>query len=179
MAEAQEDSLDWGIWRQDDILVMHHDATLPPRCLRTNLPANKYLSQQFSWCSPLTALLLVFLFFCTCVGMVLALMLSYFVIRRVTLRLPFSEPILAQRRKKILAGLTGCAASCAFFPAASLSNIPLLALFGIICMLASFVWLSYCNMLVTVKSISPKLILLKGVCPEFLDELPELGGPRD
>jgi len=169
-----------GLWRQGDLLVKHKDAVLPARCVKTNLPVERFVLCQFTANqSPLFVLLMLLLcVFGGAVGLIVLIVL-YFTQKRMNVSIPLSSYVLTAYRRGTLSGVTVVAGSCAFFALAKLmEGVPeILILFialGALGVLTGMVNLYLYGSYLRVKKIVKDCIFLKGVCPEFLSELPEV-----
>lgn len=166
-----------GLWRQGKVLVMHKSATLPRRCVKTNRPATRFISYQFHWMHPgwIAAIfgMMCFLQF----GLIGAIIVCLVVQKKAAAVLPFSDEAMALQRRGVLNGVTAFAASFVFFPCARIAGSDTSALWildGIVAVAMSLFFIRYYGKLVSVQRIGDHCIFIKGVCPEFLSELPEV-----
>jgi hypothetical protein len=165
-----------GLWRQGDLLVIRKGARLPPRCLKSNEPARRYLRRNLTWVPAWVYLLiLVNLLICVIVSMVLQ--------KKATINIGLSDEWFSRRRRNTLLawGIVGLAVLSFFagimliesaeqLGAALMIAAPFILIGGAIFGLIT-------ARLVYPKKIDDRFIWLKGVCPEFLNELPFFNGP--
>ncbi|MFO0906094.1 MAG: hypothetical protein U0939_24010 [Pirellulales bacterium] len=164
-------SMQGGVWRQGNLLVMHREAPLPPRCVKTNQPATGTLKRKLYWHHPAiyAALLLNLIIYA-----ILAAVLS----KRATIHIGLSEAGFARRRRTMLIAWLGVLGSIgAFFAAFTLDPetnpvFPWLLLGGIFGFLGFLIYGLVAARLVHPKKMDDNYIWLKGVHPDYLNELP-------
>ncbi len=167
---------DSGVWRQGSLLVMHRMARLPDRCVKTNEPTAARLKQNLFWHHPaIYASLLLNLI----IYVVLANVLGH----RAKIEVGIGPQGLARRRTVIWTAWLGVLASVAAFigafqfdPESSQAFLPLL-LGGIFGFLGFAIFGLICVRVVSAKRIDHHYIWLKGVCPAYLQQLPEFPYP--
>ena len=87
-----------GLWRQGRTLVMHKQAALPDRCVKSNEPAGGYrLRRQLSWHHPA-------IFLSVLIGLLIYVVLAVVLSKRATIHIGLSERWRRKRRRRILVG---------------------------------------------------------------------------
>lgn len=163
---------DAGVWRQGRLLVMHKRATLPPRCVKTNQPAERWLTRGLSWHHP-ALILTVF------AGVMVYVLLALLLRKTARIRIGLTETRFARRRLHLAiswgAGLLGfglIGASIAF--SATLRDAtPLVAIGGFVLLVGALIYGQLATRMVAPKKIDDHYVWLSGVCSEYLDQLPE------
>jgi hypothetical protein len=154
--------------------VMHKQAVLPPRCIKTGAPAEAWLSRTLYWHHPALILLVVF------PGLLVYAIVALIVRKSAK----FQFPVTYQSRNKlrirlavgILSLLASFGAMIGGFIAAdklqepSLGGVGMLLFFGLLINSIMFFFLSR---LVTPTKITDQFAVVKGVSPEFLSGLPD------
>jgi hypothetical protein len=158
-----------GLWRQDNLLVMHKLAPLPDICLKSNQPATRRLKRSLSWHHPAVYLVILLHLF-------LYIIVALIVRKTATIHIALTEEWFAIRRRRMLIawGLVGAsflmfcggiaiAEQAEWAPFLIIASIPLglgAAIFGL--MGCRMVW---------PKRITDQYVWLKGVHPDFLNRL--------
>lgn len=166
-----------GVWRSGKILVMHKDSKLPNRCVKTNGSADYWLQRKLSWHHP--ALILTIF-----AGALIYIIIALIARKTATIHIGLSEAALQRRRMAMICGWLGGLSSLGIMGAgiASFSSAQpelFIGLFvgGIVFGLVSIVWAGNVVGCVSPKKIDKQYVWIRGVHPEFLDELPEWTGP--
>ncbi|MFO0817392.1 MAG: hypothetical protein U1A77_05590 [Pirellulales bacterium] len=160
-----------GVWRQGKILVMHRSAVLPPRCVKTNAPADGRLKRKLFWHHQAIYLALL-------VNVIVYAVLASILGQRATIEIGLSEAGFAKRRRVMWIAWLGVLASIAMFCISvsldweTVAAAPFLlggAVFGF---LGFLIYGLIAARLVHVQKMDAHYIWLKGVHPEYLDMLP-------
>jgi len=162
-----------GIWRDGDLLVMHRDARLPDRCVKSNQPALGYRLRRFlHWYHPAV-------YFTLLIGPLIFILVALVVQKKAVIEIGLSERWRAKRIRATIVGwgvaLLSCPVGCCGLawmydkPAAGWLIVLAFFLF-----LLGAIYGSLAARMVAPKRISNEHIWLKGVHPQFLDELPPL-----
>lgn len=163
-----------GLWRDGNTLVVYKGAKLPPRCVKTNQPTASYLERKLTWVpSWVYWLLLLNVLLCAIVALVLQ--------KKAVLHIGLTEERLAGRRRLIMiswvialvgmvsffTGIAALASEGSFAPLGPwlVGAGGLAAFFGIING-------NFGARVVYASKIDDQFVWLKGVCPEYLAELP-------
>lgn len=161
-----------GVWRQGNLLVMHRMARLPDRCVKTNEPTSTRLTQKLFWHHPAIYLSLL-------VNLIIYVVLANILGHRAKIEIGLGPEGLAWRRTVIWVSWLGGLGSVAAFIAAfqfdadtSPAFLPLL-LGGLLGTLAFAIFGLIFVRVVSAKRIDHNYIWLKGVCPAYLQQLPE------
>ncbi|TWU13579.1 hypothetical protein CA54_24140 [Symmachiella macrocystis] len=164
------------MWRQGNkTLVMHKNAEMPNRCVKSNRPSTRYLKRKLSWHHPgWYALILV-------CNMIVYAIAALIVRKTATIYVGLSEEWFVRRQRAILIswtlsllGIALLVTGIALVDASeyAVAMIPL----GIILLLGGLIYGVVRARIVEVKKIKDDYIWLNGCCAEYLDELPEWTG---
>ena len=155
------------VWRDGKIVVALRDASLPPRCVKCNEPADQPTKERtVYWVHPACYLL----FFAG----VLILLIVYLIIRK---KADVNPGLCEAHKKKRVIGLT--TGWLGFFFGIVIMMIGVsadrsgLALFGVLIMISAIVMGMVWGRLVWVKKISEDEVRLGGCSSEYLDDLPD------
>ena len=169
-----------GLYRKGNQLVMHQDAFLPDRCVKTNKPAGGHrVCRHFVWVHPLFLLTLP-------LGVVPFLILFFLLRKEATIYISLSEQWIRKRRRAILIGrwitLLGTAivgASITTLFCADVvggHNEPAWAQWGLVVGTAVFLggilYGAFAIQAIWPARITDDYVWLKGVHPDYLAELP-------
>lgn len=165
-----------GIWRSEKLLVMHKNAQLPDRCIKTNQPAaGKRFKATLYWHHPAIYLSIL-------LSLLIYLIVALIVRRKAIVYVGVTEKILRRRRRAILWGwLTGIAGAILFFVSASIQSEPVmgvLMLLSLGLMLGGLIGGIARATLVGVERIDTDYIWIQGVSKEYLALLPEWKNPN-
>ncbi len=168
-----------GLWRDGNTLVVHRDAWLPPRCVKTNQPTTSFLARHLVWTPSWVYLLLIANFL---LGVIVILIMQ----KKAVLHIGLTEERLAGRRRLIMiswvialvgvasffTGIAALASEGSFQPLGPwlLGAGGLAAFFGIING-------NFGARVVYATKIDDQFVWIKGVCPEYLAELPPWPAP--
>jgi hypothetical protein len=161
-----------GLWRQGPLLVMHKNAALPQRCVKSNVPTARTLKRSLTWHHPAVYIALLFNLL---VYIILAIVLS----KRATIYIGLSDPWFSRRRWAILIGWGSVLASIGMF----IGGIVLLdrnegaggflVLGAFVVFLAGAIYGLIAARMVSPTRITDEYVWLKGVHRDFLATLPE------
>ena len=161
-----------GLWRKGNLLVMHKNAALPPRCVKSNAPTKLALKRKLTWHHPAVFLAL---FFNLLIYVILAIVLS----KRATIHIGLSDVWFAKRRRAMLIAWTIVLASIGMFVAAvagfnqnETMALPLVLASPIVLIGGAIYGLIAARMVAPTR-ITDDYVWLKGVCPAYLETLPE------
>jgi hypothetical protein len=153
---------------------------LPPKCVKSNQPTEQFLKRNLTWYPPWIALTI---FLAWPIFLILVLIMQ----KKATVFIGLTPQWRTRRIKRILIAWGLALAGVALFIAGiSLVDPPsaystlggtLLALSPISLLSGILFGLIGCR-LVYPKKIDDRFIWLKGVCPEYLADLPNWPGPR-
>lgn len=160
-----------GVWRDHSTLVMSKEARLPDRCIKCNRPANgQRLKRIIYWHNPIYYVLII-------AGVLLYFIVAMFVRWKATVQVPLCETHLGRRRILLIAGwllfLLGIGGFILAIAANELSLSPL----GFLGIFIGFILLIVSARTVLPVKIDERFIWLKGINKEYLNQLPEWGGP--
>ena len=158
-----------GVWRLFNLLVVRHGAALPERCLLTNQPASKHLKMRVLWPHMAAMLLLLSVISVPYCGLIFAAFMLL-MLKRVNLKLPFSDDVLRERRRRVLQYLMGLALASVVFVPLVLENSVVILPYGMLFALAA----AYAcpRLTVRVERIEGEFVMIKGVSAEYLKSLP-------
>lgn len=161
-----------GLWRDGRTLVMDKHAELPNRCVKSNQPADRWLKRRLAWHHP-AIVLTVF------AGLLVYIIIALVVRKTATIQIGLSEEWYAKRRRATIIGwllvLTGIGmlvAGIAMVGKKGDVGGPLI-LFGILVALGGAIGGLMGSRMVYPRKITNTHVWLKGVCPEFLEGLPQ------
>ena len=160
-----------GLWRKGNLLVMHRNAPLPERCVKSNAPTNRRLKRTLSWHHP-AVFLSIF------AGLLIYVVLALVLRKTATIYIGLSEEWFAKRRRAMLVAWTTVLVSVPLFIAGMWGidrseAYALLVTAGVFLFLGGAIYGLVCARMVAPTRITATHIWLKGVCPEFLTDLPE------
>lgn len=162
-----------GLWRQGNLLVMHKQAPLPDRCVKSNQPANRRLKRKLYWHHPAVYLVIL-------AHILIYAIVAFIVRKKATIHIPLSDAWFAKRRHRIvmawgsmLLSIVGCVAGGIFIDQYQ-SPCVFLIVGGVVTFLVSALGGLYGARMVYPKRIDDTHVWLGGVCPEYLAGLPEL-----
>ncbi|MBL8851722.1 MAG: hypothetical protein JNG89_18720, partial [Planctomycetaceae bacterium] len=162
-----------GVWRQGKLLVVRKGAALPPRCIKSNQPAEVTLKRTLYWHHP--AIYLVIL-----VNLLVYAVVAISVRKKAVLDVRLSQAWASRRRWGIATGwLISLGGVALFFVAAALDEniMPFVIIAGIICMLIiGPIYGVLRSQLISPKKITDEYAWIKGAHPDYLAELREFPG---
>jgi hypothetical protein len=164
-----------GLYRKGNQLVMHKEASLPARCVKSNQPVEgRRLKRKLTWFHPLIYLSLL-------AGVVILLILVLVLQKRATIYIGLSQEWWRKRRRALWAGwiigLLGLGMMIGSIAILAASNGEQgwagagIAL-GLIVLLGGGIYGSAASRMVTPVRITDTHVWLKGVHPDFLADLP-------
>ncbi len=157
-----------GVWREKMQLVMRKDAQLPNRCVKSNHPAETHLQCHLSW---LPAWTLMTNALTPITYIIVALIFK----KTASVEIGLTNKWAAKRRTATvvcwLGGVIGI--GCMLGGSALPKDAEALTLVGGLTILGGSVIYGICNTnMVTAVKMTDDHIWLKGVCEDYLDELP-------
>lgn len=160
-----------GVWRNRNLLVMHRMATLPPRCVKSNEPTERWLKRKLYWHAPWIYLAII-------PGVLVYAILASILSFRATIHIGLSEKWIWRRRwTMLISWMLVFLGIGLFFVAANVESqgaaVPVLVISGIVLFLGSMIFGLIACRLVHVKKMDHHYIWLKGVHPDYLALLPE------
>ena len=162
------------VWRDDQTLVMKKDAELPDRCVKSNLPAETHLPRDLSWHPGWVYLVLVL------GGPIFYILVALLIRKTAKISIGLTDAWAAKRRNAILIAwllaLAGLGVIIGGFATLKDPAPVITLLAGILVMIVGAIWGIVGARMVSVSKIDDEYVWLKGVCPEYLDELPEWEG---
>jgi hypothetical protein len=174
---ADEPNWAAGLWRKGNQLVMHKQANLPARCVKSNEPIEgRRLKRKLTWFHPLIYLSLQ-------AGVLIFAILAIVLQKRATIYIGLTSEWHRRRRRALWAGwiigLLGLAVligSIVVLCNSRDSDPPWAGLLGllsgIIVILVGAIYGSAGSRMVTPVRITDDYVWLKGVHPDFLADLP-------
>lgn len=160
-----------GLWREGNLLVMHKEATLPDRCVKSNQPCQRRLRRNLSWHHPAISLSIL-------AGVLIYIILAAILTKKATIQIGLSDEWFSRRRRRIATAwvivLAGLAMVVLGFSAQNYSVSPLLVFGGFISPLIGLIFGTLTARMVAPKRITDQYVWIKGVHPDFLAELPPM-----
>jgi hypothetical protein len=161
-----------GLWRQGPLLVMHKNAPLPPRCVKSNAPTVRTLKRSLTWHHPAVYIALLFNLL---VYIILAIVLS----KRATIYIGLCDEWFARRRRAMLIGWGMVLASIGMFVGGLAmidrnDGMVALLIFGsFVVFLVGAIYGLIAARMVAPTRITDDYVWLKGVHRDFLATLPD------
>jgi hypothetical protein len=170
-AVAAEDWRSRCLYRKGRLLVMHKEAVLPDRCVKSNQPAHgRRLKRKLAWHHPVLYLILP--------ADVLVYLITVLILRkRATIYVGLSEEWFRRRRRALVIGWTLIVGGAAMLGVglASIGQspraLPAITL-GLLVALGGLIYVSRAARIVQAKWITNHFVWLKGVHPDYLATLP-------
>ena len=155
------------IFRDGARLVVEPGASLPDRCVKCNAPAEGFTKRfNLSWHHPA-------IYFTILAGVLIYVIVALIVRKTARINIPLCPRHRAKRRNIILIGLgVFLLGIVGFFTAAALDN-GWYVLVGFVLFIGGIITMVVGSQTVTPALINERAAWLKGVCPDFLAELPE------
>lgn len=151
-----------GIWRDNDILIMHKNAILPDMCIKCGEYANGVrLKRKLRWHSPYYYLLLL-------VSILVYIIAASVASKRAIIDFPICSKHLESRKKAMLISwaVTGAGFLLMFLTKYS----PAFLFFGILILFIGLVFIAITSTVVNIKKIDDHHVWLKGVNKRFLEQ---------
>lgn len=165
-----------GLWQEDrELLVMHKDAELPARCVKSNQATQYRLKRSLSWHHPAWYLVIL-----AC-GLIPYIVAALIVRKTATIYIGLSDEWQQRRRNAIFVGWTTSLLGIGLIIGGVVTSaeadifIALIPL-GIVTLLAGMLYGLFRARIVVVKCIRNDYVWLKGVNKDFLAQLPEWNG---
>ncbi|MCP4190842.1 MAG: MHS family MFS transporter [Planctomycetaceae bacterium] len=165
-----------GVWRDGNLLVMAKNADLPQRCLKTNGPASPIpIKHRLSWHHPLIYLPLLMGIL---PGLVLYVFLVIVFVKKATVEIWLSDQWKAVRRRRMfIAGLFATVGIiiCLVGGLLMISTSPWWTfglILGVLVLFGSAIYGLQSASVISPKRITNSHVWLKGVHPDYLDDLP-------
>ncbi|MEQ8789152.1 MAG: hypothetical protein RIC55_22760 [Pirellulaceae bacterium] len=171
-APATVPAVEGGVWRKGKLLVMHKRVSLPPRCVKTNRPAEMWLKRNLSWHPPILIITVL-------AGVMIYVILALLLRKTAKLQIGLTREQFARRRMHqfIMWGLI--LTSFAMIGGALALNqtlgkaTPIAALAGFVLLIGAAIYGQLATRMVAPTKIDDNYVWLSGVCREYLDMLPE------
>ena len=157
-----------GVWRSRNLMVLGPDATLPDRCVKTNLPADgSWVDIRLSWHHPVVYLVLL-------ANLLIYLIVAHFVSKRVIVRLGISEQAVSSYRRAWMVtwGLLGLGFALTAL-GVLYEVVNYLAIPGVLLMVVAIPVYLWGTRIVRAARIDDGFVWIAGVHPDYLDTLPE------
>lgn len=163
-----------GIYRKGNVLVVHKQAQLPARCVKSNEPTSLRLKRKLSWHHP--AIFLVILF-----NLLIYVVIALLVRKTAVLHIGLAERFHQRRRRNMLiawaialTGIVMFVVGLAYSDTPGQSSPLMFGLvLGPITLFLGLLWGLYGCRVVYPKRIDDDYVWLRGVCPEYLAEYDE------
>jgi hypothetical protein len=166
-----------GVWRDGRCLVMHKQARLPDRCVKSNQPAGgRRLRRTLSWHHPVIYVAIL-------AGLLIYIILALVLRQTATVYIGLSDEWAARRRRRIILAWSLVLLGCLLVPAAAFlaesrpRALSLVLLSPPLILGAAFYGLLGARMVAPVR-ITQDYVWLKGVHPDYLAAQPDLAAHR-
>jgi hypothetical protein len=164
-----------GLFRDGNLLVVYRKARFPDRCIKSNEPTTRRLRRVLSWHLPVLYLLMIVPVFYVTVAL--------FVGKKAELHVPLSDRFIARRRSNslfvVFLLLVGFVAFGCGITMISSSEPQTFVVAGSLMLVGPSLWLIAslwgiigCRV-ISAKYIDDRFSKVAGVCPQFLENLPE------
>ena len=156
--------------RKKKILVMGKNVPLPDRCVKCNAPANmKRLTKRLYWHSPVVyaALLLNVLIYA---------LIAMCVRKKATVEVGLCDRHFAKRKTAILVSWLLVLVSAGLLVGGLTADIVPLIIAAPVLFLGTIIYAAIATSIVSPRKIDKEHVWLRGVCKDYLDELPEWEG---
>ncbi|MCA9196174.1 MAG: hypothetical protein KDA87_01505 [Planctomycetales bacterium] len=163
--------VDGGMWRDNKLLVVRKMAVFPDRCVKSNQPTNRRLKRKLAWHHPAVYLTIL-------ASLLIYVILALCLQKRAVLHVGLSDPWFRKRRRAIVLGWLGVLCSVGLWLAAITvqgdENLQIsLMLSGVALFFTAATFGALASRMVAATKIDNDFVWLKGVCPEFLADLPQ------
>ena len=159
------------VWRNNALLVMTKDASLPNRCIKCNAPSSELLKRKLQWHHPALYLLIV-------LSILVYFVVALVVRKTATVNVGLCQEHRESRRLSMIitvllafVAMLSCIAGLHF-------EIPILVLASIGLVLASAIYGTITIRVVAPTKIDEHYVWIKGVDGSYLQEFPEWRGAR-
>jgi hypothetical protein len=158
------------IWRSDKTLVITGEATLPDRCVKCNAPAEgRRLKRRLYWHHPAVYLLIL-------CSILIYVIVALIIRKRATIEIGLCERHLAKRKRDILIGWAMALSGLGLLIGGISANSGWAGAAGGVVFLAALFYGVATAQMVSAKRIDDAHVWVRGVCPEYLDTLPDWSG---
>ena len=161
------------VWRDGNILVMVKTAKLPARCIKSNQPAETYLPRTLYWHPS-------WIYILALPGLLLYALVALVVRKKAEITIGLTKEWARKRRTAIvIAWLLAFAGMGIIIAGLSLlKGDPALFTFlgGLTLIIGASIYGTMAAQMISPIKITDEHAWIKGVCPEFLAELPEYDG---
>ena len=160
------------LWRTPKDLVMAKEATLPDRCVKCHAPATgERLKRNLYWHPPWIYILIL-------ASLLIYVIVALIIRKRATIHIGLCDEHRAARRNAIALGWGILLAGIGTIIAAISFSSGWAGLTGGVLIIAGTIYGSVRGRVVSAARIDDQHLWLRGVCPAFLDTLPEWTGKR-
>jgi hypothetical protein len=167
MAEGVPASGRSGLWREGKKLVTRSETPFPDRCVKCNAPANGFkLKRVLYWHHPAIYLLIL-------CNLLVLLIVSLIVRKKAVLHIGLCEAHRKQRSLGIILCTAGVLGGIALIIGGAVAESGWVALVGVAAFLFGVIWGIVKARTVAATKIENDIVWVSGVCPAFLNDLPE------
>ena len=155
------------LWRSGRLLVMSPGATLPDRCVKCNAPAHgQRLLRKLYWHTPYLYLLIL-------VNLLIYAIVAIIVRKRARVEIGLCDAHRSRRRLIIASSWLAVLVGIGLIASAISNDSGAAAVFGVFLLLGGAIFGLLKGPLISTKRIDDQSVWIRGVCPAFLDTLPE------
>ena len=161
-----------GVWRDGNLLVLAQGASLPRRCVKSNLAASgPALKRRLSWHHPA-------IFISILAGLLIYVVLALVLSKKATVEIWLSDRWKSIRRRRIMTAWTVALLGVAMFVLGmafmdgSASWHAMMLVIGFLVAIAAAIYGLLVHRMVAPKRISDSHVWIKGVHPDYLNSLP-------
>ena len=162
------------IFQSNGLLIMHKQAVLPNRCIKSNEPTEERLKRSLYWHHPAFYLLILF-------NLIVYAIVALIIRKSAVIQIPLSSPFKKRRiRNMIIAWLSVLAGIVCLVLGLALTDlrtqsIPavfLIIMFPVLLLFGAMFGLIGCRV-ISVKKIDEHFVWMRGASPKFRESFPE------
>ncbi|MCE5279304.1 MAG: DUF4339 domain-containing protein [Planctomycetaceae bacterium] len=155
-----------GIWRKGRTLIVHRNAQLPQRCMKTNSPEAVMVGRTFIWYNRWLLLTLL-------AGLLVGAIVVAILQKKASLAIGLTRKFVLRRRLAIAAGWLSLVPLIGGPVLAGIKENGFYALGGLVAFLACVIYAAAASPIVRPVRIDDYYVHLKGCCDEYLATFPE------
>ena len=152
------------IWREGKVLVMEKTASMPPRCVKCNKPADTVWTKKLSYNHPAVYLLLI-------INVLVLVIVAAFTSKKATIDIPVCDSHRSRIKRAIAMSWFGCLGGIALIFCAIAMENGVMGIAGGIALLVGAVVGIARGRLVYASKIDKEHVWMKGICSEYLDSI--------
>ncbi|MCE5326111.1 MAG: DUF4339 domain-containing protein [Planctomycetaceae bacterium] len=155
-----------GIWRKGKTLILHRNASLPQRCMKTNSPEAVMVGRNFVWYNR-------WLLFTLLAGLLVGAIVLAIMQKKASLAIGLTRKYVLRRRLAIAVGWLSLVPLIGGIVVAAIEENPLYALAGLIAFLICVIYAAAASPIIRPVRIDDYYVHLNGCCEEYLATFPQ------